>query len=503
LQQLDEKRGRESAEVAALPASARLDAGLPSEGDVSREQALDPLHHIFHALGAGLTAASGGTPSAYVNRGDVLRRERAQGLAERLGLKAEDRSNAAAAEQEAAQAAHAADVAERGLGLRERQTSAAERTAESTAAQRAASMAHTQLLDQQTAEQRAAMERVDSSESQSARRAWEAGVERLPAGMRDRMESVISPEELATMNATQLEGPLRMLERISVGARGSGGGGGSADRRPSLEAAARGLEMSPEGIAAMSTSELAAAVRTAEQQASQQRRAQSARAGDEEGRMVVYGDAEGAPVTADPRTFGSPAALNNYQEGLATAGDTSTSLAELDRVYRAAVGSGSALERAQAWARFQVSGEIEQPIGMLMGAVTEMARTGVINPGAEAARIRGMLPDPSNFGQMSYDQFQSRMRQFRSALSAQITQRAHMHGIAQPDIDRMLRTIVGGGFGGSSRPRSEARSAPQAGPSTPSAPTGDMVRMQLPDGRRVRIPAAGVARARELGATEL
>lgn len=194
--------------------------------------------------------------------------------------------------------------------------------------------------------------------------------------------------------------------------------------------------------------------------------------------MVVYGDAEGEPVTADPRTFGSPAALNNYQEGLATAGDTSTSLTELERIYNDAAGGGTPLERAAAWARFQISGEVEQPIGMLMGAVTEMARTGVINPGAEAARIRGMLPDPSSMGQMTYDQFRSRMQQFRSSLAQQIRQRAATHGVSHADVDRLIRSIVGGGFGGAAptttRPATSAAAPPQAAPrpppSTPVAP---------------------------------
>jgi len=172
-------RGEKPGADAPLRPEDRLDYGLPDEDQTANDIA-DPFRHILHALGAGLTGALGRSPPAYVNQGDANRQARAEGMRERLGLKAEDRADAADAEQEAAQAAQAASVAERGLGLRERVTAAAERTADSTAAAREASTAHTQLTDRQTAEQRAAMERADSSESQSARRAWQAGVERLP-----------------------------------------------------------------------------------------------------------------------------------------------------------------------------------------------------------------------------------------------------------------------------------------------------------------------------------
>lgn len=494
LQALDAKPAPDPAREAEAGPPPRLDDGLPSEERIASERDADPFRHILHNIGNALRVAGGRqSTGAYEDRGDALEQQRATGMESRLGAKREDREADAEAAESAAGAQRSADLAERGLTLRERMAAAAEQTAASTGAAREASTAHLQLTDRQTQEQREAMTRADSSESQSARRAWQAGLARLPDGMRARYEAVISPEELAGMNATQLEGPLRMLERISVGARGSGSGGGGGPSRAGTARDVLRQHLVQTGLSEEAARQEVDALDDAHVQsriAAQQalRDSHASRAGDEEGRMVVYGDAEGTPVTADARTFGTPAALNNYQEGLASAGDTSTSLAELERVYNGAIGSGSGMDRAAAWARFQISGEVDQPIGMLMGAVTEMARTGVINPGAEASRIRGMLPDPSSLGQMTNDQFRSRMQQFRSALAAQVTQRARMHGISEGDTNRLLRTIIGGGFGGSARP-AHGGSAP-----APAAPAGreGMVRVRLPDGRTGWAPRASV-----------
>jgi hypothetical protein len=237
LEALRDKQDRERAEVAALPSDARLDAGLPSEEEIQHERDMDPFRRILHAIGAGLSGAGRGTVHPYEDRARDSRRERAQGLAQRLGLKAQDRTRQESSDQEAAQ--HAAqlaltrrgqeeanedrdasrDITERSLGARVEHDRSVAGRAEASA--------------RREAELQRARSLPASPQSRSAQRILRAAVSQLPQSYQDTFNDQLPEGGIEGLNAIEAEGMLDQIPSISFRARPNGVGTGAGSARAS------------------------------------------------------------------------------------------------------------------------------------------------------------------------------------------------------------------------------------------------------------------------------
>lgn len=464
----------DAAREAAAGPLPTLDAGLPSEADIAgaREGAGDSfLRHLQNGLRGAIGMPTREAPTT----ADDLASERRAGIRagmERKGvLRSAESTAAATADRQSRQDA----LAERGLDIRQQQADAATRAADQRGGLVEAQTAHVQAQTESeqltTQFSRATREERQSAESQLSRGYQQAinATLRGMGAMGDRFRGELT-SPIEEQSAEQLEPLLRRVQ--SLGLRAGAGGGGSGASRATLEAAAREHHATEAEIAAASDADLRALNRTATARPD---------APADDARPVVWSRVSdgGEPITADARTFATPTARTVYQGGLTEAATVDARLSEIERVYDDAMaGATGPLARARAWGEIQLNGAIDEPINMLLGSITHMAETGVINPGPEADRLRSMVPDPSSMGQMTFGQFETRMAQFRRGLREEISAAAAQHGVSEADTSRLLRQMH---LGGSSR--SATRPATPATPTGAADPAFQPVTLTLPDGR--------------------
>lgn len=463
---LMDKPPRDEAREAAAGPLRTLDEGLPSERDIADARD-DVGESILHRIANALRGATGQPLRDYNARGDALQQQRSTGMERRQAAKGAQRSAEATALRAEARRATTDAQAERGLAIRQQQADAATRASETRGglveAQTERTRAQTASEQLETAFSRATREERQSAESGLSRGYQEA------VRLRAELTNIDPPENLEGQTAEQLEPVLRAMSQGVGVRRGRGGTGGRVDRA-TLEAAARDLRIPASTIAASSDRDLASLVRSEGGQAADDAREDD---GGDTDRVMVWSNAEGGPITADPHMFDSSVEMRNYRNGIASAGDISGHLAEIERVYTAATGGDDdPIARAQAFAQLSTSGALDEPINLLLGALTEMARTGVINPGPEAERLRSMVPDPGSVRQMAFGQFQQRMTQFRRSVRDSIARRARQVGVSDTDVPRIMREI---GLAGS---RGAARARPTSPrPAAPAAPAEDFSQM--------------------------
>jgi len=208
--------------------SPALDAGLPTEADISGRRATEPIGRLVHGLASGLAMVAGHGPlSSYESRADQMEQERRQGIREALQRKGVMRGQE---QQQAATSARQAvqdQLAERRVAALEESTPArVEQMRAQTEATRA-SAEHTRMTTEElrgevqfnaaTREQR---EDPASPTSDGMRRAVEARLALMgPAG--DDEREVLG--DLGQYNANQLHDILpSLMQGVGLRVRGAG-----------------------------------------------------------------------------------------------------------------------------------------------------------------------------------------------------------------------------------------------------------------------------------------
>lgn len=460
----------------------RLDAGLPTEEEIGRAHTADDWRRPFHALGAGLLAAAGRAAPAFEESAAPLEAERRAGL--RQALEAKAASRATEATQAATSARQQAQDA-----LAERRVAAAEalvpqRLAQAEA-QAEATRARTGLTTAQTAHLTSSDEMRGTPEErdQSARMAWRAGIDRLPAGpMRDRLAALYSDEDLSRATAASLAGPLDMLERLSVGVRAGGGGGvggssttGDDSRRPSLEAAARSAGITPEIVAASSTRELADLVHRAGQRAPQ--------APAEGQRFTVAAPAGAEPLQLSSDVYSDPVSQRSVRDVLEGSRQIAQQIGVIDSLRR----QYSPLELATPGTAGNAAATLAQ--SRLATAQSRISNAGTINAGEREIYI-GDAPPAFNFLDFltgTTNNYDAMVNTWRQILEGNIDAIAEGGGVEPSQMARWRSYYTHGlprpgGTGG----RGGSRPAPRSTP-TPAAPAAShdgmrRVRVTRPDG---------------------
>jgi hypothetical protein len=229
--------------------NARFD--VPSESDVQRERILDVPRGLLHALGAGLTAASGRAPTPYRSRGDELQQQRDRGMRDTRAAEMQDlaRNDAlderrltreGAAQNRAAQEAMRREQMERqdqrhaeSMGMQDRRLMREEEDAETRRSRASSAIAR-------AAEDRQQMADPTSLQSRAAQQQMRQRIEVYRAtgndGLADSLERVLGNVE--QRNAFELqrllgsEGGLPSVTLRDPRRRGAGSGGPSAASAP-------------------------------------------------------------------------------------------------------------------------------------------------------------------------------------------------------------------------------------------------------------------------------
>lgn len=469
----------------------RLDEGLPTEEEIARERGGEGVGHLTHNLGnalrswASIMAGGGpGTSTPFVSHADELEQRRATGLERRQAAKGAQRTAETSAARQASldeRAQRQLDQGERRLDIAAQQAQTQSDATRALIGQREAQTEHLTTADEIARGAREAREAVDSATSEGARRAWLVGVARLPQRMQDQLNAKISPDELPAMSAAQLEAPLRMLERVSVGVRGSGmgGGGGAAPDALAQQLVDRGITQSRE-----EAQQLIDAIGTRGARATVQADltpAARARGQLDEGGLEILPGVR-APL-ADTTT------RRQLQTAFAQARTQYASLGEVEQIAERFGRSGPISPEA--------AGQLGGPLSRLRAMVASLQNTGVINP-SEAPTIEAMLPDPRSVSQMTFDTLRGRLRSFRTELDSQVTSALATRGVDEAGVREALRQLhgaIGSSGGGSSQ-------TPAASSGTAPADAAT-VRMRLPTGEVRRFPASSVQQAEALGAVRL
>lgn len=444
----------------AAGAPGRLDEGLPSEGDVQREQALDVPRRILRALAMGL---SGGRAGSGPLRGEQLAQQRSQGLDARMRAKAGERERELGADEQMrrqraidarqqagieAQSARDAAAAEQRAAdrsVRERQIGVGERR-----------LALTEAEQQREQGERDALADPASAQSAAARRALLVRLASVtdPAIRSEYASAGLTPGAIQQMSARdvsalldgsgQLVRPATMRDSRRRGEGGGGRIGGGAPDGEGLVARAVEMGMPEEAARAMRPRDLARMLAT--EGAQRTRRTAQTEAGEE----ILPGVIAGIDLDR-----GEGRALRT---GFTQARTQYASLGEIDRIAQRYGASGVISP--------EVAGELGGPLSRLRAMVAQLQNTGVINP-SEAPAIEAMLPDPRSLSQMTFGTLQGRLASFRRELESAVESELVARGVQDDGIDTAIGYLRGGRVARGSGGGGAARSVqPQTGEAT-------------------------------------
>jgi len=435
----------------------RLDAGLPSEGDISEASDWDIPRRILHALGSGLTASSGRSPTPFVSNADRLRGERREGMEDRLDTKTahEEDASDAALTREMLNTRLASSEA---LG-RERMESA-ETIAELRRKPTETDLGRLEIARAGDAREAATTE-ADSVASASARERLTGEVEMLRSSPRTReiVDALMEGrniESLSAVDIEELETSIRPLIGDLTGppGRGRGGAGGGGGGRGRTRAA-QIQEMLRLGLA---TDEEGAA------------RLVDASAGMADN---IIASAAGR---ADTRGTG-PLGLE-FIENIHTSIPMSPPFrAQMLREWNGARDAMGAMRRLETVAREagfaerladpEFGSRIAADIGRMRGMAAIANGTGVINP-SEMEMINRMIPDPASGREIVADAFPAQLNAWRNQFTGILRTRLGDLGVPEDELSAAMTALITGGRvapSGGSAPAAEGAEggAPPAG----------------------------------------
>lgn len=302
----------------------------------------------------------------------------------------------------------------------------------------------------------------DSPESAAARGEFMAIVDTLPPSMRSRTLEALG-SRVETMSATELRAPIARLTRyVERGTSGHAGGPPSparAERRASLEAAAREAGINPAAASTMTDQQLASEINMRGRQTA---RMQS------EGEEILPGVRAGVDL--------SPGEARSTREGFAQLRTSMANMAEVENIARRYGATGVFSPEARA--------EMRPRLTTLRAMVAQMGNTGVINP-TEVPTINASLPDPTNLEQMTVGDFSAQLRAWRSQIEASVQSQLAARGVSDDGIRAAMDLL----HSRRARPQQAAARAPADG----------MVRVRRrSDGRTGMMPRDRVTDAYEV-----
>lgn len=506
---VDEQRQANAEWASPLP---RLDAGLPSDAQISSARNSDAVRRIFYALGAGLSAWGHGTSAPFHSEADDLEQRREQGLERRMQGKAAGERERRATEHQAEQD----DIRRQELAFRQRQFDEAYR--DRAVAQAEASRAHAGGAEARTAAttEEAAREQADFSEERSpesdfsriARDRVAGALEdpRRAASLGHAYDDVLArlADDPPTLSARELE-PLARAIGVDMPVRGRSGGGtgsgtgGGSGRRAALEEqfaqharmASASAGESPEeqqraydtaltDARAMASDDLAMAHRSTASAAISSDRT-SGRSEDTydrthggAGEVIMPG------VRTAPGVMVSPVERNHIRQQITTAAQSSHALQRLGRIAHRYEDMGL-MDRA--WAvmsptqRAQTDADARAATSAMMAMVANLEGSGIIGP-SDMPRIQAAIPDPNSPAQELLGTLGERIAAFNDAVEYGVRAQLSSRGVSEEGIAEALRVIRGGAThheGASPRATRPSPAAP-SGPATAGSILDDIIR---------------------------
>jgi len=218
---IDEERNRAAG---PLP---RLDAGLPSEDEISGARDADPFRRILHALGSGLMVAGHRQAPEFDDRVSRLEQERRAGLRSALASKSNLRQSEAATARTEARQRIEDERADRNYGLQVRQADTNEAASRALTASREAASARQASADELARSTREARNSATSSVSRGAQQAVRTTLAMMRPEMRARTEASFA-RPIESMTAEELAPIIARFDRLGFRDTGGGGTGGGS-----------------------------------------------------------------------------------------------------------------------------------------------------------------------------------------------------------------------------------------------------------------------------------
>lgn len=483
---LSGKPPRDAARDAAAGALPRLDDGLPSEADIADARDT-PVEGFLHSLQNGLLGAIGRPRRDFDARGDALEQQRRTGIERRQTAKGEARAGEATAARQGVLDTRA----ERQLAQTDRRMDQTDAMNASLMSQRAAQTQHIMTADEISRGDRTRNEDSASDESAAARHAYQLAVDRLPPHLRDAL-GADTPDGFDQMSAARLERPLRVLERISVGARGTGNAGGGGSSRASLsQVLQREAHMTPEeaeqaidGLGTRGARSLASSAAGAH--------ARDASAPDSES-FVVAAPAGQPEMRLSSAVYSDPVSQRAARASLDGNRQIARAIGNIDAI-RQRYGAEVAVPGTAGY------GAMSQAQSRLATAQSAISNAGTINAGEREIYIQDGPPGFSIADFITGDDrtYRASLDAWRQTLEGNVRAIAGDGGVPQTDMDRWVQYYTGGLPGGHAPParRTASGTTPTAGAEASTA--GAL--WTFPDGSRRRITPELEARAREVGA---
>jgi len=437
-----------------------IDAGLPTEGDVSSTEAGDVIRRIFHGLLSAVAGASGRTPTAFRANAPGVAETRREGIAAREGRKVEfgnetadraaeverydaDRmSHEAIAADRLAETARANDIRET-LGLRTRDNADARtgyygQNVESSVAARDAETARTERRGM-----------IDSPETARARALLSSEIDSLRPALRDQLREAVNVDE---MSAEEIETyvndiPGLIRDRMGRGAGGGAGGGGGAGL------AALRAEATRLGLAESTAQTMDA--RGLRDFLDESTGTSAPRAADD-----FY---PGVPNSEVTTTRMSPAETGRVRDGLRIRDAALGAITDLEDI----VGGRSGPERI---ADLGIGSEASATMALLYGAMTELQHSGSMTEN-EREVISRMVPDPTSVGGWTLDRYNRAIDGWRRALRNSSYTSITGLGVSEDTATRAVRRM-GGRMVTRAHPTGTTAEERGEAPVSPTAPAG-------------------------------
>lgn len=445
---------------------ARLDAGLPSEGDIEGAQAGDVVRRILHALGSAFRAGGGGTPTPFRSNAEELAEERRAGIRDRLDTKADFADTRARTEsaERIAEGENATDLrldesTTRRAGMR------AETAADATDVRRMEAETRRSVADREAARE-AALTDPGSEVSRQRRIMAEAALAGAPARLR---EAVTEGLDMNNLSASDLDALLTHVERLGrpdlsrrAGGGGGGGGAAAAPGSPRYEA---------------QVEEIMRLMGVDRPDAERIHRANVAGTNVDDFRTLTGALARSAPdmeviegVMTTVRA--SPAERRAIRDDLLTAMTASDATNRIRELVDEAGGV------AGAAANPEIYNDIHMLLNPILAYQADEAGMGILQP-SEVERLASAIPDPRG-GATGWMSFNRVLNETMRIINARVSRGLSIRGASPEDIERVSAGVRSGWI------MPEGAERGDAGAAGPADADPEIV-VRGPDGRTRRV----------------